>query len=448
MLLIRTLVTTIRTIFQRNDSCYVCAPTGSAAYQAGGRTIHSLFGINIKNIQDSVGPSLKNRLEQQFSNIVALIVDERSMLCSELFSTMEMYSKEVFHGGRNSNHIWAKLPILILVGDDYQLPPIKVGAFDATADLSEKEARLEKRNEKTSQRIANGEALFRQAGSDVMHLHSSKRVQKSQHIFRSLLKGVRSADSDRLTEDQVTLLCNYHLMAPHFSDEDRQRLCKDALFLFANRAPRDTFNRIKLQQTHSQENPVARIRAKTVKRGIQVSNNSHYDDSTPPCTNLCRGARVSITGCNIHPAWGLYNGSIGTVLDIVFKPGESPNTGNLPLYVLVHLQDYTGPTFLPGKPYAVPIVPVDVLCNNNCCCTRKFIPLTLAFGKTVHTFQGQNAGPVDDDKPPNAVQRIICDPGTRAFEGINIGLFYTILSRATTIREYIYIPQLCNLLCW
>ena len=37
------------------------------------------------------------------------------------------------------------------------------------------------------------------------------------------------------------------------------------------------------------------------------------------------------------------------------------------------------------------------------------------------------------NRPQNAFQQIICDPGTHAFEGINVGLFYTILSRATTV---------------
>ena len=32
-----------------------------------------------------------------------------------------------------------------------------------------------------------------------------------------------------------------------------------------------------------------------------------------------------------------------------------------------------------------------------------FYLLQLAFGKTVHTFQGQNAGPVAPGQPPNAV---------------------------------------------
>ncbi len=38
---------------------------------------------------------------------------------------------------------------------------------------------------------------------------------------------------------------------------------------------------------------------------------------------------------NFEPDWGLYNGSIGTVKEIVFKKGESPLDGTLPQYVIV-----------------------------------------------------------------------------------------------------------------
>ena len=146
---------------------------------------------------------------------------------------------------------------------------------------------------------------------------------------------------------------------------------------------------------------------------------------------------VCVTGSNICPGLGLFNGSIGKVLDIVYAAGQSPNHNDLPLYVLVSFSLYLGKPFLSDRERVVPVVPVTVPCNNKKCpCTRTFIPLKLAFGKTCHTFQGQSAGEVDEGKPPNAVKRIICDPGTRAFEGINPGLFYTILSRATTLGDY------------
>ena len=61
------------------------------------------------------------------------------------------------------------------------------------------------------------------------------------------------------------------------------------------------------------------------------------------------------------------------------------------------------------------------------CCERSFLPLTLAYGKTAHTFQGQSAG------PGHPVETIVVQPGTRQFEGTCPGLFYVMLSRATTI---------------
>jgi hypothetical protein len=56
-----------------------------------------------------------------------------------------------------------------------------------------------------------------------------------------------------------------------------------------------------------------------------------------------------------------------------------------------------------------------------------FLPLTLAYGKTAHTFQGQTAG------PGHPIEVIIVQPGTRSFEGQCPGLFYVLLSRAATI---------------
>ena len=64
---------------------------------------------------------------------------------------------------------------------------------------------------------------------------------------------------------------------------------------------------------------------------------------------------------------------------------------------------------------------------------REFLPLKLAFGKTIHTFQGASVGPVAPGQPPNAIEAVICNPGTRKFEGICPGLFYTLLSRLTTL---------------
>ena len=61
--------------------------------------------------------------------------------------------------------------------------------------------------------------------------------------------------------------------------------------------------------------------------------------------------------------------------------------------------------------------------------------MTLAFGKTINSFQGQNVGPTQPGQPINPIQAIIVDPGTRVFESTSPGLFYSVLSRVTTLGD-------------
>ena len=73
-------------------------------------------------------------------------------------------------------------------------------------------------------------------------------------------------------------------------------------------------------------------------------------------------------------------------------------------------------------------------CKKNCC-TRTFLPLTVAHARTIHKFQGVSAGPVDSGKIPNNHEVIICDPDEKKFELKAIGLLYTATSRATTLGD-------------
>ena len=95
------------------------------------------------------------------------------------------------------------------------------------------------------------------------------------------------------------------------------------------------------------KNPLACLKAQNVERHKKVIR-SHYDiSSTPLETQICVGARVAIRGKNIKPTWGLYNGAIGTVHEIVFAKDANPNLGHLPLYVAVEMLAYKPPTSVP-----------------------------------------------------------------------------------------------------
>ena len=127
--LINTLVTAIRKIFQKNNSVYVCGPTGSATFNAGGETCHHLFNIPTKMKETVLTQEAQKTLNIKLEDTVALIIDERSMLSSFVLGTMENYCRQAAFKGTQSHLSWGGLPIVILVGDGYQLPAIDEGAF-------------------------------------------------------------------------------------------------------------------------------------------------------------------------------------------------------------------------------------------------------------------------------------------------------------------------------
>jgi hypothetical protein len=58
-------------------------------------------------------------------------------MSAELMGMMEHYARMTAHRGANSGKAWGGIPIVILVGDDYQLPSVDPGAFYANATVSE-----------------------------------------------------------------------------------------------------------------------------------------------------------------------------------------------------------------------------------------------------------------------------------------------------------------------
>ena len=432
-----TLVSTMRKMFPNDNSVAVFAPKGSAAYNAGGETLHRGFGIPTRIKDYEMSPTKCRKLLKKFSSMLVIVIDERSMMDAATFGMIQHFMQQCAHGGTKKAHPWGGIPIVILVGDDFQLPPIHPGAF-YVFDQNEAETTNEMK-EKTHYMTsrARGFAEFKEFGKKVVYLSGEKRVNDGQDCFRRILRALRCEDEEeQMTEDDTDRFMELHLSHPSFNDEERRKIMNEATYVFANREPRDRLNARMLQVLNQAGNPVALIKSITKNsHGRLVSNNKHFDlDRTPTKVLLCKNARVSLNGVNPDPKHGLYHGSLGFVKDIIYAPGEGPNTDSFPLYVLVEFPQYCGVALLPTMPKYIPIVPQDVRCNHGCC-VRTYIPLVLAFGKTAHTFQGQNVGPLPPARPQNTIQQIIIDPGTRTFEGINCGIFYQCSSRGTTMGD-------------
>ncbi|AWB90401.1 ATP-dependent DNA helicase [Salinibacterium hongtaonis] len=97
----------------------ICAPTGVAALNVGGQTIHSLFRLPIGVIADheiEQGPELRKLL----NTIDTLVIDEVSMVNADMVDAMD---RSLRQARQRKNEPFGGVQV-VLFGDPYQLAPV------------------------------------------------------------------------------------------------------------------------------------------------------------------------------------------------------------------------------------------------------------------------------------------------------------------------------------
>ena len=98
------------------------APTGVAAININGTTIHSGLGINVGSKLYPLNDQQRAALRNKLSEVRLIIIDEISMVSSVLFYQVNQQLNEIF--GYSGNEPFAGLPVIVC-GDFFQLPPLK-----------------------------------------------------------------------------------------------------------------------------------------------------------------------------------------------------------------------------------------------------------------------------------------------------------------------------------
>ena len=435
--LISVIVTILKELFfDENDeliTSIINAPTGAAAFNANGKTCHNTWKIPIRK-QYNFSEENAARMKNELLRILLLCIDERSMLSKSILGAINRNAKKTVHNTTNeSNKSFGGIPIVVLTGDDHQLPSVTIGeeGQGIIYYFQDKIQTVKTTTRKRTQRDAQqqmlekeGEEMFFSCAQSVIELQTIKRLEKDADDLKRILHDLRH---DGIKESDAEKLLNLHIR--NLPPDLRNEIENDSVYLFATKDLKSQHNMKKLNEITNENNPVCLLQTKYLKRSTQKWEGvkSHFDkESIPKKTLLAKNAKVAISGRNFQPNWGLYNGALGTIVGFKFQEGQNPQTDDLPEYVIVDFPSYSGPPWIEDKPTLVPIPVVKIPCKKGCC-EAHFIPLVLAFARTIHTFQGMEAG------PSKQIKRIVVDVGKTQFEALNPGVLYTALSRASTI---------------
>lgn len=247
---------------------------------------------------------------------------------------------------------------MLLFGDDYQLMPVdKSGAINGyDKQCCGAEQHVTDKMTEAQLFAYRGDWLFTKVMTDQVYFLTKNYRVRCEH-FKALLERVRKGDT---THDDATKLMKLHTVF-HRNNSAFKKDVEDAdhtMFLFSNNIEVRKKNVDKLVETSkSNKVPVARLdcwydtnKQQNVTKERRIFQ-SHFD---PNCykrqTDLCIGARVALRNWNILPCAGLYNGSIGRVVEIVYRNNSvGPNDkqhNHLPDYVVVDFPHLTLPPYI------------------------------------------------------------------------------------------------------
>ncbi|KAK3922574.1 ATP-dependent DNA helicase, partial [Frankliniella fusca] len=366
------------------ESVKVVAPTGVAAKNVDGCTLHSFlllgkFGFTMKNLN---GPDLITYREK-YGDIKFLFVEECSMVGLRMLACLEKRCREIY----DSESLFGNLNV-ILIGDVNQLLPISDQPLYAEVEISTKYNNLLER------------------GKLIIDELKSAFILRKCHRFanQNYINFLRRISSGRCTERDVETMnkrCLSYLSSSEMSDfDDSLRIC----------TTNDACIDYNLQQLQRLNVPTAIIKAQNNNQTAFTSS----DDMADGLLNdlyLAEGAKVMLRK-NLNVSRGLVNGCVGILKYFIYEKGMKPPA--LPVCVLVKFANINVSDL---DISLIPIVPsLAMWYRNGITCTRFQLPIVLCWACTVHRSQGLT------------LQSMILDVGNSEFA---LGLLYVALSRVS-----------------
>jgi hypothetical protein len=369
-----TLLSYFRDISEKN--MVVLAPTGVAALNVKGQTIHSFFGFKPGITVDKVSKARsKGSKKNVYKALDAIIIDEISMVRADLLDCVDKFLQL---NGPKRDRPFGGIQ-MIFFGDLYQLSPVVTGT-----------------EKKVFQSLYETPYFYssKAFGSVDWEFIELKKVyrQHDQH-FLSMLNSIRNNSID---EEGIRLLNKRYM--PDFEPPP------DDFYVYLA-----TTNKI-AEEINTRE--LARLPG-DVHYFDSYSEGEFGDEYLPTGRQLKLKAGAQIMMINNDPAGRWVNGSIGKVLEIVKEENDEDDI------VIAELTDGEIVEILPYTWEVYRFFAEEGRLQSEVVGRFTQYPLTLAWAMTIHKSQGKT------------FDKVIIDIGKGTF---SYGQVYVALSRCTSLE--------------
>ena len=367
--------TLLKVIRDSLDSNYVVlAPTGVAAVNIGGQTIHSFFGFRPDITVEKVFKRKHPKNPDVYENLEVLIIDEISMVRADLLDCVSVFLS--MHGPEKGR-VFGGVQ-LVFIGDLYQLPPI--------VTYREKE-------------------IFSE-------MYISPYFFDSRAFDETEFKIVELTKIYRQTEEEFVEILNA-VRNKTLSDKLLFNLNKNVNFNFD---PHPDEGYIELVTINAKADEINNKRLKSLKgemhsyEGIISGDFDERSYPAPHVLDLKESAQVMLTSNDSSGRW--FNGTVGVIHKI-------ENTDGI-VSIFVKLENGQIVEVEPNKweMYKFSFDRLSQKITSEISGSFTQYPLILSWAVTIHKSQGKT------------FNKVIVDMGTGAFAH---GQTYVALSRCTTL---------------
>lgn len=339
----------------------VTAPTGVAACNIGGQTIHSWAGVGLgdKDVEKLVG-MIKGKGQgggdsafKRWKETDILVIDEVSMLSGELFIKLSQVGQRI---RGDCSRPFGGLQV-ILCGDFFQLPPVMK---TKSAYQFAFQTPIWKELLKDKDQSVVLDKVFRQKDGPLLR------------ILNDMRRGVVTEETRQVLDGKVK---EWHQEQATKKDEgDKEKETVQHTILFPRNHDVGQHNRQKLESLSKDDAQIYKAKDISEKRRFHLLN----DLKAPEVLELRVGAQVMLLK-NLNQRAGLINGARGVVTAFDGEGREKYPVVEFSLSVAGKESKLTE---------VIESVKFDIMQGEEILASRSQLPLMLAWAITVHKSQG------------------------------------------------------------